>query len=233
MKISKTITRLDSYAQISIFFLASIILFCLTGLSGCKEKEKVPAACTMENTVSIPKDMVERFFFRDSSCWIYQDTFGTIDSVYVTSSRGLSQNNFNGQPNYNVCYEGLAYDLHSTINGRCRIWVVPTGSADQHMDYSDIVFEVKAEIPAPGGLRTVYRFYYKGNDIDNDPTEDPLLKKIDSMVVENQTYTDILNYQANVTWEIYKEAWYVRKFGLIQYRDQTGNLWKLKRHSIK
>ncbi len=56
----------------------------LLGGCKCKDNKNPDTTCTEANTVKLPQDAIDRFFFKTGSYWIYKDSLSNLtDSFWL------------------------------------------------------------------------------------------------------------------------------------------------------
>ncbi len=210
-------------------------LFIISSASSCKPGTTKPfpqlAKCDSANTVRFPKDATEKFYFKDSSYWIYQDSLSKqIDSVWVAESVHEVFNKFHNKELHEKCYEGFIYATFSSLHGRTRVLLQPNSVGDERA-YKDEYFQIDY-LPEENHYSPIFRFFLRGNDyLPNQ--EEGVLSTINGFKVNSISY-DVLhlsNPQDNA--DIYKDAYYASEIGLVKYRLKNGSVWELVKYKIK
>lgn len=210
--------------QIALIPICALIMYS----SSCK-KDK-PTICSPENTVRFPKDMLDRFIFKDSTYWIYQDSASLeIDSVWVYKSEySIINQDIENSISEGKCFEYLLLYLNSTINNKYEI-NLHCVSSKLGTPYEKEVFEI---LHYKNNL-ILEDFSMKGNKYVSFDTFAHKALNFDSIQVSSIKYRDILLHINFEGAYIYSESYYAPNVGLIKYRLRNGSVWNLIRKNIK
>lgn len=215
--------------KLSQIELMLIILFMMNS-SSCRKVNK-PTICTPENTVRIPEDAVNRFFFKDSSYWIYQDSAsGLIDSVWVYGFNYGSGNLEKIDPSSKgKCFEAFTVKFNSKFR-KYDMHVACVGSASGTL-YENEGFRINY---MEDGL-SKDGFNMKGYKYLMWDIDDGDVHIIDSSSYNGTLYKNILvNSNKGVLGNYYfLESFYIPKIGLIRYRLTNNSVWNIIRYNIK
>lgn len=206
------------------------IAIILIGINACK-KDK-PTICSSENTLYIPSDAVKRFYFKDSSYWIYQDSAsGLIDSLWVSDSKIVIGNLEKINPSSSgKCFESFSISLNSKFIDKYEIYVGGVSSALE-TPYEKEIFEIRY-------IKKGYfldEFNLKNNQYELLDSEYGKVYFLNAANLNNVTYDNVLvniNYNALGNY-IYLEAYYVKHKGLVKYKLKDGSVWNIKKMNIK
>jgi hypothetical protein len=212
--------------QITIL-ITSLIVIC--GSSCKKEKETV---CSNENTVSLPKDLVERFFFKDSSYWVYKDSvLGDLDSIWVKSSSvSINKLELIDENSKGKCAESGTYYFKSSFAEEYNIQIGPLPSK-LGTEYKDELFQVNIQ----RGNYLVLFARMKNSQFHNIGNEYGVIDTIPSLLVNGITYSDVLRKtnKSSMHPDLYYTSYYVRNIGLIKFIRNDKSVWELIRYKIK
>ena len=125
----------------NLFVLLSIVLSTSRGCDSCKEDIKT--SCTESNTLIIPKEIKDRFWFKDSSYWIYKDSVsGQLDSCWIFNSGNSISNVDKMRPaSKGKCFEGVSYEFKSIFKNQYQIFINPSFSVIG-TQFEDEYFEI-------------------------------------------------------------------------------------------
>lgn len=214
------------------FKIALIALF--IQIVSCKpDKGRLPAVCDNTTTVKCPEDAVSKFYFADSSYWIYRDSQTMqLDSVWVDESLHETFNRYWGNILYERCYERFRNIIFSKLNGRGVISIGPVNVNDEAQVYEDEGFTIDVMMSLNSD-RPVTRFSFKGNKYKNPGYYGETLTFSDSIKLINNVYRDIIHqiYPQSGP-DIISEAWYADSVGLIKYKMQNNSVWELIRYKV-
>lgn len=215
--------------------IKTISIIALAILSyGCKEEQKPIPECKVENTVKIPQEALERFVFKEGSYWIYSDSVtGKNDSVWVWRFVESVKSNISGQQLSKRCYQEFFINFKSDLLGEYRYVIVPNAVIDDNVSYNQEIFSGFYNYLTSPPI-TVYSTRFKGNILVSPNQEGGTFKKINSLVIDNKTFNDILmlsNPPSND--DIYTTVYYVRNIGIVKFELKDGRVWELKRRLIK
>jgi len=80
--------------------------------------DNYPEGCNKRNTVLLPEDAKARFYFKDGTYWVYQDSISKeIDSCWVENSNSEIYHPYN----YKTCHEDIYFDVYSSFNEKSRV----------------------------------------------------------------------------------------------------------------
>lgn len=213
--------------------MISLLIIPLLIINSCKE-EKKETICTDVNTLKIPQEIKDRFFFKDSSYWIYKDSIsGQIDSSWVAYSNiGISNNEKRAPSSKGKCFEGAFYEVKSTIQKNYGFFLNPSFS-DKNTKFEDEYFYLLIDFIVNQTKISFSRIRYKGNILDSINFENGIIKKLNEIKIKDKTYSDIvyLFYPIN-SIDVYKKAYYANKIGIIKFEDNEGRVWELIRYKI-
>lgn len=214
------------------FVFGIISLFNFSFLeSGCKPEEK-STVCTNENIVRYPKDAVNRFYFKDSSYWIYEDiTNGLFDSIWVYEDsyevRSIEEISLASK---GKCYEGFTMKYKSMIGKGFNVILNCNGPL-YGTDYKNERFNIKFYDE---------KFYFNdaigmnGNDYIKFDPQYGNVQLLDSLIVNGIKYDNVLsnlNYNSIEPYQ-FLESYYAADIGLIKYKLRNGSIWNLIRYKI-
>lgn len=217
---------------ISIFVALAIII----QSSSCGKTDEPQTHCDSSNTAYIPTDARTRFFFKAGTYWIYKNNANNeldtivVENWYHTIEPPLPAQYGNAYKN--KCYERAAYRTISNKYGWMNV----------RIDFSRAFTQVDSTVEnyyitesSQNILYfTTYRWEYKGGLMIDSLT--PGLKvRLNSLEINNKTYTDIIYYKFKPGFEAsdyLNEAWYANKIGLIKLVRKDGTTWELIHSNI-
>lgn len=102
----------------NIHLTTLLVILTVTGpCSSCKDSvQDEKTVCTAQNTVYVPKDMKDRFFFKEGSYWIYKNlATSETDSIWVWSSYNdnYPANELDDKDIKDKCYETFTTNAKS------------------------------------------------------------------------------------------------------------------------
>lgn len=220
--------------------MKKLLILILLGLpfiiTNCKEKPfKKLADCTESNTVKFPKDAVSRFYFKDSSYWVYKDSL-TIekDSVWVMKSSDESRNKFEDVNLKNKCYQYLGVELNTSSGKINRISFRPNDVNDNlNNPIDNEAFRIEF-MYSQLNFNKVYRFFILGQNYDTINEEDGHISFISGYDFNGKSIDSVLLVENPLSnFDIYSKVWYAKNLGMIKYKLKNGSVWELKNYKIK
>ncbi len=206
-------------------------VFILINASSCLRKED-KTVCGSGNSVLLPKDAVDRFFFRDSSYWVYQDSLsGQLDSIWVYKSDLPIINMEKARPfSKGKCYQAGITFYHSTWSNDYEISIDPQTS-ELGTEYKDESFNIY----------TTKKNYYSdfalmnGNNYINFDPETGLIDSVSLLKVKGVEFNDILrkNNETNTQQDLYYISYYVKNIGMVKFIRNDKSVWELLRYKVK
>lgn len=176
-----------------------IILLALISLQQCQCKKNdsiTPALqCTSSNSVLVPQDMKDRFYFKDGTYWVYKNiNTNALDSMWVwqsTISTSPVEPKIYGT-GFNKCYESFYFKIKNptTVNGdnyysSITLTIFPTkGQSDSELfGIQDCLLAISPAVS--------YRIINRGGVYENDIGE--TMSMIDSIITgDNIVFKNIL-----------------------------------------
>lgn len=217
-----------NYLAINVVLLYLAIIF--INISSCKkDKETV---CSSENSVLLPKDALDRFFFRDSSYWIYRDSLsGALDSIWVWQSDLQILNMEKTHPfSKGKCYQaGVTYYQSIWLNPYI-IEIMPRTSK-MGTEYKDEVFDINIH----QGVYFADFALLRGNNYINFDPELGIIDSISSLYVNGVVFNDILrkNNEDATQIDLYYISYHVKNIGMVKFIRNDKSVWELIRYKIK
>lgn len=225
----------------SILNLSTLFVILNTGFcSSCKDKNEPETVCTPQNTAYFPQDAKDRFFFKEGTWWVYEnsDTKET-DSIWVTNAsfRYWSADNMEDGNIKNKCYETGRIEIYSLYNGIKTHLVQRSFSyiggkpginpAQEHFTLDDAIpmFD----------FRPVYRFDIFGEQYQTPNQESAEITFKDSIEVNGELYNNVLHYyypNGVSPHDYLEEAWYAKNVGTIKYISKDHSTWILVKSKI-
>ncbi len=212
------------------YFLYILLMLIIS----CKDdKGAERAICSVGNTVKIPTDAVRRFYFKDSTWWIYEDSVTHIlDSMWVVGSTHESSNNIAGHKLYKRCYELFDYEIKNIQEQRILVSLEPNG-VNEEGEYSNEFFRVEFNILPKLGNPSYYNFILKGDIYENPGANGDTLIFINNLNVKNRNYRDVIHLSnLQSTTNVYTDVWFADSIGLIKYQLSNGSKWELLRYKL-
>ncbi|NQW42045.1 MAG: hypothetical protein HQ463_01250 [Bacteroidetes bacterium] len=216
---------------ISLVVCSIVIL----SLSNCKPEEMVQkkTECTAANTVKFPQDALDRFYFKNGTYWVYQDSAtGNIDSAWVRNAR-LETHTPNGYGG-DICYDYRYYRLVTDYyKDSFLVWIIPNNVSDKIQDTASMYFDITYNLLKTNKSNTYYRFNSYFNYYDSTNQHSGKIQILKQVTLNNKTYNNcLLLYYPNSIEDIYKYAYYAKNIGLVKYQLKNGSVWKLIRYNI-
>jgi hypothetical protein len=217
----------------SIVLLSSLLF-------SCDERNKQEeTVCTSANTVLVPQDLKDRFFFKEGTYWIYQNIqTNETDSVWVfnsTNNTSAVDTKIFGD-GYNKCYEVFDIKTKSAkfqdahYYSRLGISLHPI----KEMNSNKELFGLSEGTPL-NNYTAIYRLEVRGNKYENqDGAEILMLDSINTLT--GLIFKDILRlkYPAGFQTQDYMDDMhYAKNVGLVKFHRFTDNSnWELIRYNI-
>jgi hypothetical protein len=220
--------------KLVIHLLFYSILFIVLITSSCKPKGQ-ETICTAENSILFPQDAKDRFFFKDSSYWVYKDSItGAEDSIWTYNNSRLSIVDMEKMysASKGKCYEGGTCFFNSLLSGKFSMIFNPIASP-LGTPYSKEVFSL--EIEQPGNI--VFFFTsLRGNNYSNAAAEDHgSVDTIASLTIQNKTFNDVLRKtnSGSMYPDMFNSSYYVKHVGLVKFVRNDKSVWELVRYKTK
>jgi hypothetical protein len=214
-----------------------LIIFVLPFFSSnCTDKpiDKL-AECSESNTVKFPKDALARFYFKDSSFWVYKDSVtGDRDSVWVVKSTDAPRNTFRDINLKNRCYQFLSVELNNTNGELNRISIRPHSVNDNiNNSFANEHFTIDFNY-SQLNFQPIYRFFMRGINYDMINEEDGKLSFVNGYDFKGTTIDSVILVENPISnFDIYSKAWYAKYLGMIKYKLKNGRVWELTNYKIK
>lgn len=214
-------------------FQTFILSFILYGILfwGCKKKD-VQTTCTSENTINYPNDFYERFYFNDSSYWIFKDTANDyLDSLFVLR---LTEHIASFPTEINPiakgkCYKNFSIIYRSLLGLNYTQPMYPHG-ANKGAPYEEERFTINYEKNST---------FMEGFAMDGDKYvfhDDEYGKRemLDSIDINGTVYKNVLfeSNENNINPHLFLQAYYVRNIGLVRYKLKNNSIWNLVKYKI-
>jgi hypothetical protein len=209
----------------------AIFIFCVlsVGFSNCKEDNQGDdkTVCTPQNTVFIPQDMKDRFYFNTGTWWVYKNVSNNDYDTLVLKTENYGINpvpkKIYGE-GFSKCYEGYSYNVISQRYGIVNVTLsvnLPTrgDNTKGEIFVNRELFTTKDYITS-----SLSRFRWVGELLDTN------INKIDSLLINVKMYNDILHYRYLQDYEAsdyLMEAWYANKIGMVKMKRNDGSIWEL------
>ncbi len=222
----------------SILNLSTLFVILNTGFcSSCKDKNEPETVCTSANTVPVPQDMKDRFFFKEGTYWIYKNlATNKTDSLWVIANTMESINVDDDDYGFikNKCYERFVSTIKSDFQA----------TDSYHNVYAIIIHPKKGQPDSElFGLedfnlpldRLAYRIENRGGQYENQMGAE--IELTDSLVTaDNIVYKDILHLYyptGTSTYDYLRDMYYAKNKGLVKFKRNTDNSeWELIRYNI-
>lgn len=204
-------------------------LFVILTLSSCKKKDNQTIDCGNGNTVLFPMDAFERFYFTDSTYWIYRDSIsGQVDSVWVqhseTSSAGIQTSDAESK---NKCFQYGENTIQSVLGENYQVTLLPRGK-NSGSYFSEIYIFIKKS-----GLTLSFALLEDSLFL-NDGLGDGDIFFRPNILVNGVEFKNVLQWNNTTSIPVfYKKAYYVRNIGLVKYTASNGRVWELLRYRIR
>jgi hypothetical protein len=222
-----------------------IALSLLTGMlvfeqCKCKPETVEPVPCTASNSVLIPADMKDRFYFKDGTYWVYQNiNTGATDSMWVWKSEltVLPVDPKIYGSGFNKCYESFGYYIRNAKSVLDDSYYSSMGiilhpqkqeSAKELFGISDFYHLNHSDINS-------YRIENRGGVYENQIGATMEMK--DSIMTQDNTvFKDILRLYYAVgaqTNDYLTDMCFAKNIGLAKFKRRTDNTeWELTRYRI-
>lgn len=212
--------------------LFTFLLIVILGIVACNENPSDEFKCTIENTVYIPKDAFARFYFKDGTYWIYKDSLsGLFDSMWIENSILVINKHDGAFIDYPKCYERFGYDLISSRYGSS--YIVTGNYGQEEINYTTERFGIQEE-PSWYSHGVIYKLFMIGNKYDEENGEGGKQVFIDTIVVRNQIYFDVLKiHYLTQSFDYLIDAYYAKGIGLVKFKRTDGTIWELMRYNIE
>ena len=194
--------------------------------------------CSNANSVFVPQDMKDRFYFKDGTYWIYINiNTNETDSMWVwKSSNAVSCVDSKVYGNgFSKCYESFNYRVKNlaAINGdkyytNIGINVSPVKGTSNSELFGISDFYLKDQIES-------YRVDNRGGVYENQMGE--IMVMMDSVVVQNNlVYRNVfrLFYPPGArTYDYLLDTYYAKNIGLVKFNRRVDSTeWELIRYHI-
>ena len=192
--------------------------------------------CSDANTIKLPKDMLDFFYFKRGTYWVYQkDSTDQIDSVWVVDDNMGTEDPKSAKQDCGCgqgkCYQTAGCVFNSTesvkANRNMLIYKFFYSAIDpQHLssNISETYFNGTEEYAA---------YHYYNNDTILLPNSHCVANKIHSYTNGNKIYNDCLYIKYdNTVFNWNKEIIYSRNIGMIKYIKGDNTTWQLVRYKI-
>lgn len=222
-----------SILNLSTLFIILNIGFC----SSCKDKDEPETICSPANTVLVPQDMKDRFYFKTGTYWIYKNlATQEIDSLWVIADVIENINVDDDGFIKNKCYESFQIAIRSllfTQKGRYNNYQLDFFPQSGH-NLSNESYTLYDHSPLNNN-NTVFRIELKGKSYENQMGASIEFK--DSIVTnDNITYKDVLHLYyptGTSTYDYLREMYYAKNKGLVKFKRNTDNSeWELIQSKI-
>lgn len=221
----KTIqTHLKHFLMLIAGVLSSIYML------SCGDKPTPKIVCDSTNTGFIPHELLDRFYFKNGTWWVYKDTSSSaIDSVWVYQS----YTDIYIEPDLRKNCEHRAQYNFRSIGGDMWSLSILTRNLAGNETLKDLKFDLYYSNATKN--ITIYRFDYENFKYQSPTEEGGLISFKDSVIIKNKTFKDILKLdykQKPLSYEIIKQAWYAKHYGLIKYETWDNKIWELINYKI-
>jgi hypothetical protein len=216
-----------------------LALFILMQSSSCsnKNKNEEETVCTPQNTVLVPQDLKDRFFFKVGTYWIYQNIqTNETDSlwVWVSYQESISVNDEHYGYIKDKCYEQFATSIMSELYK----------SSSRYTSYSISIYPKKEDGGELFGLEestplnnfgAIYRLENRGGQYENQ--EGVEITMLDTLLTQNNiVYKNVLHLKyptGQQTNDYLDDMYYAKNIGLVKFHrfTDTSN-WELIRSHI-
>lgn len=214
-----------------LIFLIAILTLIFT--STCR-KDINKISCNSINTISYSQDAYDRFFFKDSTYWVYQEISSLkFDSVWVFDSKiSVLNEHPSGRDFETKCFQVNSYRLNNVLDERVNVVFQPKFK-DRIIPYEQEYLPINYTIKIGSMFFPVFRIGYDGASLRKENQEGGIWDTEDSLTIKGIKYSNLLkltNPENNI--DIYKEAWYVKNIGLVKFIKKDGKTWELIRYHI-
>jgi hypothetical protein len=223
----------------SILTHLSIITFSIVLCSCDSNNKQEETVCSAANTVLVPQDLKDRFFFKVGTYWIYKNLqTNETDSIWVfnsTNNTSPVDRKIFGD-GYNKCYQ--VFDLKTkSIKFSSAYYYTRLGISlhpPNVMNTNNELFGIGEGTPL-NNYTAIYRIEIRGNKYENQDGAEILM--LDSLTTgTNIVFKDILRlkYPAGFQTQDYMDDMhYAKNIGLVKFHRFTDNTnWELIRYNI-
>lgn len=205
------------------------LLFLSVAFSNCKEKFE----CSPSNTVLIPQNMKDFFFFKEGTWWVYVNVkTGDYDSLWVWKHnfdiyRGEGGEGFG---HLDKCYEQTLSAIKSEIVSDLMSYRISNMVLDERERFHFIIFW---RDPSNGLGKDFNLFFTNGILEKIDPVRPVIITSLDSVIVQKNSYNSLIEIDASgFIYDNIRYRLYAKNIGLIKYIDRDSNQWELIRYNI-
>ncbi len=214
----------------NLFVLLSIVLTTSRGCDSCKEDIKT--ICTENNTLKIPQEIKDLFWYKDSSYWIYKDSVsGQFDSCWISESNIGIENELTEKINpfsKGKCFETGLFKVNSNNQITYKSGINPS------ITNKGIAFENEHFNIIVSNNFDFTRIRFKGLELDTFNFEGGKVIRLNNINVNGIEYLNIINLNyIKPSIDIYKRIYYANKIGIIKYEDINERVWELVRYNVK
>jgi len=205
--------------------------FCLCifmTIHSCKT-EQTSVVCDATNTAALPSDAAARFYFKDSSYWVYRDSVsGQLDSQWVFISE-TGAKSLTVEDSEDKCFSYANYAVNSKSGILYHFYLSPQGIQNGYNYFELIVQPYNSSHPIAFAA-------VKGNAYNTIGKTDSRLDSIPALLVNGTVYKDVFIRESTLPAlypDIYTTGYYVRHIGLVKYIRKDGSIWELLRYRIR
>lgn len=226
---------MNSILNLTTLFIILNVGFC----SSCKDKDEPETNCTPDNTVLVPQDMKDRFFFKVGTYWIYKNLqTNETDSIWVWISYNnpLSVNREDFGFIKDKCYETFTTNTMSKKipnNSNYNRWGIDI-YPKEGKKLTNELFGLEDATSLTNYFPN-YRIEVRGGVYENQSGSE--ITMLDSITTQdNIVYKDVLwlKYQAGIlTRDYLDDMHYAKNIGLVKFHRFTDTSdWELIRYKI-
>jgi hypothetical protein len=206
-------------------------------LFSCDRNKQEETVCSAANTVLIPQDLKDRFFFKEGTYWIYQNIqTNETDSVWVWKfyNENVSADKYENNGINNKCYETIGTSLKSIMFVNKSRYTSYQTTFYPKKSTGEEVFGLDESTPL-NNYTAIYRIEIRGNKYENQDGAEILM--LDSLTTGTKiVFKDILRLKYPVgfqTQDYMDDMHYAKNIGLVKFHRFTDNSnWELIRYNI-
>jgi len=207
-----------------------IAISSLTLLQNCGDKPQPKVVCDSTNTAFLPQELLDRFYFKNGTWWVYMDIIAGIkDSIWIVRT---SFDIFEEPELKKNCEQIADYNYKTNISDNWLVSISPQSIAG-NKKLTNVRYTIFYRNTNKNA--SIYRFDFINGSYQNPTEEGGSVSFQDSLIVKSKVFKDILHLeyqQKPLPPEIIKQAWYAKHFGLIKYENWDGKIWELTNYHI-
>ncbi len=223
-----------------------IWIFLVLLVSQCKQEDNTTLdyntnqndVCLPEKTAKLPQVLIDRFYFKKGTYWIYKNTTNDeLDSMWVFKSVFSTEQILGSGPYYDSvhkCHESFSVYIGNkdiADNNHYYNLIYSHYYPKKGFSIPDELFGVRDASPV-NNYNGDYRLEYSNGNYQSQMGMN--IKQLDSLIGENSyVYKDVIRiYYTSPTPDYLFDMYYGKYIGLIKYTKNDGSIWELIRFNV-